>query len=107
HLRTLSGADGLAHGSAWLTETWPPLAKLVSRPAAARRSITQTDLPCFSAKYALLMPTTPAPRTTTSYCFGRVFISDLEVAHRRRVAPARAPSVIGLRVSPVLIFPRT
>ena len=31
--RTLRGAPGLAHGSAWLTEICPPLAKLVSRPA--------------------------------------------------------------------------
>ena len=30
HCNTLSGALGLAQGSAWLTEICPPLAKLVS-----------------------------------------------------------------------------
>ena len=48
HFSTLSGADGLAHGSAWLTETCPPLAKLVSSPAAGWRSMTQTLLPARS-----------------------------------------------------------
>ncbi len=35
HFRTLSGAPGLAQGSAWLTEICPPLAKLVSAAGVA------------------------------------------------------------------------
>ncbi len=40
--RARSGACGLDHGSAWDTEIWPPLAKLVSSPASGCRSTTVT-----------------------------------------------------------------
>jgi hypothetical protein len=45
HCSTFSGALGLAQGSAWLTEIWPPLAKLVSAAGVACRSITVTSWP--------------------------------------------------------------
>ena len=45
HFKIFSGASGLAQGSAWLTEIWPPLAKLVSSAASGSRSITQTESP--------------------------------------------------------------
>jgi len=43
HCSTFSGALGLAQGSAWLTEIWPPLAKLVSDAGVAWRSTTVTS----------------------------------------------------------------
>ncbi len=43
HFRTFSGALGFAHGSAWLTEIWPPFAKLVSAAGVAWRSTTVTS----------------------------------------------------------------
>ena len=45
HLSTLNGALGFAQGSAWLTEIWPPLAKLVSAAGEAWRSMTVTSWP--------------------------------------------------------------
>src|SRR5688500_14658780 len=65
HLMTLSGAAGFAHGSAWLTEIWPPLAKLVSMAASAWRSNTDTSCPACDKYHAAAVPTTPAPRTKT------------------------------------------
>ena len=43
HFSTFSGALGFAHGSAWLTEIWPPFAKLVSAAGVAWRSTTVTS----------------------------------------------------------------
>ena len=65
HLRILRGADGLAHGSAWLTAIWPPLARLVSSAGPSRRSMTTTSWPAARRNQALATPTTPAPRTRT------------------------------------------
>ena len=61
----LAGAPGLAHGSAWLTEIWPPLAKLVSNPEPDSRSITVTSWPACAKYHALVTPITPAPNTST------------------------------------------
>src|SRR5262245_17845182 len=65
HLRTFSGALGFAHGSAWLTEIWPPFAKLVSAAGVAWRSTTVTSWPCWRRKYAEVRPSKPAPNTMT------------------------------------------
>src|SRR5215813_6180229 len=43
----------------------PPLPKLVSRAASARRSMTATSHPRFQRKYAVAVPTMPAPMTMT------------------------------------------
>ncbi len=56
---------GLAHGSAWLTEICPPLAKLVSKPAKGWRSTTVTSCPASARYQALVTPTTPDPNTKT------------------------------------------
>src|SRR4051812_45073394 len=65
HLRTLSGAEGLAHGSACETEIWPPLANEVSMPAAPWRSTTVTSWPALARYQAEVTPITPEPRTRT------------------------------------------
>src|SRR6185369_11056480 len=65
HFSSLSGAAGLAQGSACDTEIWPPLANDVSRPAASRRSSTLTSWPDLLRNQAVVTPTTPAPRTRT------------------------------------------
>src|SRR5713226_3294028 len=65
HCRILDGAVGLAHGSQWLTEICPPLAKLVSSAASGCRSTTITSWPVRARYHALVVPITPAPRTTT------------------------------------------
>src|SRR5512134_3841115 len=65
HMSTLSGALGFAHGSAWLTEIWPPFAKLVSAAGVAWRSTTVTSWPCWRRKYADVTPNNPAPSTIT------------------------------------------
>src|SRR6185369_7948764 len=65
HFRILSGAVGLAHGSACDTEIWPPLANEVSMPAPAWRSSTVTSWPDLLRNQAVVTPTTPAPRTRT------------------------------------------
>src|SRR5690606_25191376 len=57
-------AVGFAHGSAWLTELCPPLAKLVSEAGSCPRSTTTTSKPWRFRKYAVVTPTTPAPMTT-------------------------------------------
>src|SRR5450759_5189324 len=63
HLSTCAGVPGLAQGSAWLVEIWPPLAKLVSIAAASWRSKTVTSCPARAKYQALVTPTTPAPKT--------------------------------------------
>src|SRR3954462_14617529 len=65
HFRILSGAVGLAHGSACDTEIWPPLANEVSMPAAAWRSTTVTSWPALLRYQADVTPITPAPSTRT------------------------------------------
>src|SRR5258706_16371962 len=65
HLYIFFGASGFAHGSAWLTDICPPLAKLVSSPACGCRSTTVTSCPSCDKYQALVTPITPAPRTTT------------------------------------------
>ena len=50
HLRIFSGASGLAHGSAYDAEIWPPLANDVSRPAPGCRSTSVTSCPS-AARY--------------------------------------------------------
>src|SRR5258706_13500440 len=60
-----SGTPGFAQGAAWSAEIWPPLAKLVSMPAALCRSSTRTSCPAWDRYHALAVPMTPAPRTTT------------------------------------------
>src|SRR5688572_19553106 len=65
HLRILNGASGLAHGSEWLTEIWPPLAYEVSRPAPSWRSTTTTSWPSSRRDHAVEVPMTPAPRMRT------------------------------------------
>ena len=52
----MAGALGLAQGSAWLTEIWPPLAKLVSSPAAGWRSMTVTSCPALDRNQAEVVP---------------------------------------------------
>src|SRR5262245_21844240 len=56
---------GAFHGSGWLGATSPPLAKLVSRPAASRRSTTVTSWPASRRYHAALTPESPAPITIT------------------------------------------
>src|SRR5436190_4068440 len=65
HFRILSGAVGLAQGSACDTEIWPPLANEVSMPASACRSRTVTSCPALLRYHAEVTPTTPAPSTRT------------------------------------------
>src|SRR6266849_5305051 len=65
HFRIVKGAVGLAQGSEWLTEIWPPLAKLVSSAGSGWRSTTITSWPLCARYHALVVPMTPAPRTTT------------------------------------------
>jgi hypothetical protein len=65
HFKAVHGARGLAQGSAWLTEIWPPLAKLVSCAGRGWRSITVTSWPSAARYQALATPTTPAPSTVT------------------------------------------
>src|SRR5574338_49392 len=66
--RICMGAPGLAQGSGWLMEICPPFAKLVSRPAAPRRSSTFTSWPARARYQAVVTPVRPAPRTVT--CIG-------------------------------------
>src|SRR5215203_6928 len=105
HFRIFNGADGFAHGSAWLTEIWPPLAKLVSSPAPGCRSMTQTLRPARIAQYAVLMPTTPAPSTITSKSLSveerNSEAGRLSMAFLLAIASTHAPSVMSLRVSPL------
>src|SRR6266436_4718307 len=65
HFRIVKGAVGLAQGSEWLTEIWPPLAKLVSSAGSGWRSTTVTSWPLCTRYHAVVVPMTPAPRTTT------------------------------------------
>src|SRR5260221_10324503 len=65
HFRIVKGAVGLAQGSELLTEIWPPLAKLVSSAGSGCRSTTVTSWPLCARYHALVVPMTPAPRTTT------------------------------------------
>src|SRR5690606_12449076 len=65
HLSSLSGAWGLAHGSAYETEIWPPLARLVSWAGPGRRSTTTTSWPAWRSHQALEMPMMPLPNTAT------------------------------------------
>ena len=62
--RSWRGASGLAHGSAYDAEIWPPLANEVSSAAPSWRSTTVTSWPSCARYHAAVTPTTPAPRTT-------------------------------------------
>src|SRR6266851_86647 len=65
HFRIVKGAVGLAQGSEWLTEICPPFAKLVPSAGSGWRSTTVTSWPLCARYHALVVPITPAPRTTT------------------------------------------
>jgi hypothetical protein len=79
---TLNGADGLAQGSAWLTETCPPLAKLVSSPAAGCRSMRVSPLALKGAAYTV----------GGSYCSAFQRLNVTERFFCLRVSGAVAPS---------------
>src|SRR5690554_2774220 len=63
--KAIHGAAGLDHGSGWLTEICPPLAKLVSSAGPGWRSTTLTSKPACNRYQAVVTPVTPAPRTIT------------------------------------------
>src|SRR5690349_5512067 len=56
----MPGCDQGSTSLAWMT---PPLPKLVSIAAALCRSTTSTSWPALARKYAVAVPTIPAPRT--------------------------------------------
>src|SRR4051812_47503006 len=92
HFSTLSGAPGLAQGSACDTEIWPPFANDVSMPAASRRSSTLTSWPDLLRNQAVVTPTTPAPRT-------RTFMTGLLFKGWREQRTALAPLPLSLEVA--------
>ena len=57
------GVSGEAQGADMPGETWPALAKLVSRPAAGCRSMTVTSWPAWARYQAEVTPMTPLPNT--------------------------------------------
>ncbi|MCY1521760.1 hypothetical protein D9M68_565860 [compost metagenome] len=65
HLSSLRGACGLAQGSAYDTEIWAPLAKLVSCAGPVQRSMTTTSWPAWFSHQALEIPMMPPPNTAT------------------------------------------
>src|SRR6185312_2419896 len=86
HFTILSGASGLAHGSAWHAEIWPPFANEVSRPGPSRRSTTVTSWPRAARYHAVAVPITPAPRTRT-FMAGGVWGNGLDLSTRKRLPP--------------------
>ena len=69
------GKSGVAHGSAWLTESCPPLAFEVAAAILSVASSSLTSKPACCMKNAVVTPITPPPTMVTFFARGELVLA--------------------------------